>query len=526
MVYRGDPWFSANFDHCPMLWFPLACAFWLGLAVMLTRLRESSVFVSLLILGAFIGLAGLNREWSPNFKLSRTAMLMSAVVAGIGCDFLARSWARQLGRQTIYWGVLVLVMMASFTYGSFKLGQVMSHPLSWWFHAFHPMKPREDYVFAHPEYRFWGIGVALTDVRPGAPLTPATRLREILETPSDGRDVVFLFPAGRTEWWPTVQNLVKIWQTVYPGGEVQMHAVPVTGGQWPAFISYRLPAAQYWWLPPVAAALDAKAQAGLRWQRAELLARHSLTMEAWREALQAARIEPKYYEQADKLLGNDRGREGRLGILIRGRLWNDARTELELWSQHTQLTERELAWKKFLDAHGLALDVYSTLQPVPRRIATIRQYWPEIAVGHIDFILGPHFNLSTQFSGQLYVPQDGRYSFMDVDHTASGAPQELTIDGKVVLAISRNRFDCRGSAPIWLTRGMHHLTFTCPPYFLKSPFLCGLAKDCVPDELNILYGFSTPWRLKWKFEQGPMVPIPPEFLYALGAGETPVPPMP
>ncbi len=516
IMFQGDPFFTRNFDRCPMLWWPWACAFWIGLAMMLQRIRESRMAIPLLLMATLIGMAGLTYVGTPNFKFSRTAMLLATFPAALGIDFLAVEITRRFRRSILLWTPLLLAAF-SFQYGWHTLQTVMTHPVSWWFRD--TIRPREAFVDAHPHHRIFGVGSYVTDMRAEGPVTEVSSLRQVLETPGDGRDVIFLFPDGREEWQ---RQMLTFWQAIYPGGQLQRHTVPVSNGNWPVFISYKLPASQYWFLPSVPTDINIAEQASIWWQRAELLHRHGLIFEAWCDALRAAHLDPRYYPRADHLLGNQNDFKGRLEILIRGNLWNEAGTELTLWEKKTPLTPQEASWLTFLTAHGLELRVYSTYTASEPVIASFRQYMPEIHIGYTQAIARKRLHFAARAEGQLYVPKAGHYRFEDL--TNIGNAQTIAVDGVTVVDTSTHGFDVAQANPIYLKRGLHSFSAeNCSPFRMEGAGNKPAISICIPNSLSYLYGFDACWWLKWQYEQGPIERIPPEYLYAPGAHETPLP---
>ena len=520
IVYSGDPWFTSNYDLKPMLWWPWACLFWVGLAIMLYRLRETRVLVPLLLMGTLIGMAGLNFVITPNFKVSRVAMLLSAIPAALAIDFLCTSFLpRNSARRFLQWSPLLLVACST-AYGSLKLKEVMTHPAGWWFRAMSTVALREEFVFAHPEYRFYAVDTFVTDVRPGSTVTHLADLRQVLEAPGDGRDVVFLFQAGRAEWSQKLSFLLKTWQSIYPGGEIEQHTVPVKGGRWPVLVSYRVPASRYWFLPPVDSSMDVAHQSATWWRRAELLNERGMKLEAWRDALRAAHIDTNYYTMADNMLDNQAGKQGRLDILLRGGLWNEARTELQFWSDRFKLTDVEASWLNFLKAHGLEMKVYSTYTAEGSAcVARFRQYLPEIRLGQSALMIN-RLHFAARAEGQIFAPKTGTYRFRET--SSLDMPLKILVNGKTVLEFSRQRCDDSAYSPgVFLTRGLHSFVVencTLNRYEGTPP-----VPAHVPDPLSYLYGFDVFWKLLWQYEEQEPTLIPPECLYAPGATETPRP---
>ncbi|GAF84219.1 unnamed protein product, partial [marine sediment metagenome] len=298
----------------------------------------------------------------------------------------------------------------------------------------------------------------------------------------------------------------------------------IEGGRWPVFVSYRVPASKYWYLPRVDNAADFATQASVWWQRAALLHEHGLTLEAWRDALQACRLNSEYYSRSDRLLGNEGGRKGRLAILIRGRLWNEACAELEYWAKKSELTPHELLWRRFLEAHGLEMRVYSTYtaSDPDSYLARFRQYFPAI---HLGYSLAPRPflpHLAARAEGRLYIPQDGLYRFGIL--TTLDSPLAIEIDGKRVHEFSRYRTDDGSNPPgIFLTRGMH--AFLAENCILLRYDGVPPVRPCISDPLSYLYGFDVFWSLKWQYEDGEMTLIPPEYLYVSGAEMVARPPL-
>ena len=511
IVYRGDGWFTSNYALAPMLWWPWACAFWVGIGVMLLRLREARVYGPLLLMAALISFASLNYMYTPNFKLLRAAMLLAIIPAALGVDFLAAMLARGRRWPWLRWAPLLLMLLA-LGHGGFKLRTVMRNPASWWFYAANPVAPIEDFVFAHPQYRFFGVNQSITDPTPASRVTTIMDLRQVLETPVDGRDWVFLFQAGRQEYQQTLEANLKTWSNIFPGGAIKAHRFPVEGGQWLGFVSYQVPAARVWGLPLVNAAESHDAQAAAWWRRVVLWHKHGLVTEAWRDALQAAHLDPGYYERAEALLGNvSGGLDGRVDLLLKGHLWNEARVELEAYARNHTLGALQQSRLDFLKTRGLEMEVYATYTAGTSIVARLRQYMPVAHAGGITF---------ARAKGQVYAPRDGTYRFGAVGGGLDSA-HKVTIDNKIVSEHSRYRA-YTGLMPIFLNKGLHAFEVeNCAPWRNQgdSPFLTR-----PPDPLSHLYNFTACFTLQWQIENAPLTLIPPEFLYATGAMETPVPP--
>lgn len=515
IMHKGDSWMTRNYNAHPMLWWLWAIPFWIGLPMMLQRLRESRMAIPLLLMTTSLGLASLNYLYAPNFKLSRPTMLLSILPAAIGIDFLATTLVWHFRRRIFQWTPLIF-FLCSFSYGWSELKTVAINPLSWWFRD--NIKYREDFIRAHPQSRFFGVGTYITDTRPESPITEIITLRHLLETPHKGHDIIFLFPSGREAWERT---LIDFWKTLYPGGESQTHTVSVEGGRWPVMNSYKLPASKYWFLPSIPETADPIQKASLWWQRAVLLQKHHLTLEAWRDALEAAHLVPSYYSKADLLLGNNKGREGRLAILIHGKLWNEACAELNFWAKKSFLLPLESAWLDFLNSHGLEMKVFATYTATADPpLAVFRQYFPEIHLGYAEAVIRRRLFFASRAEGQLYVPKEGFYRFERL--RAVGNPQKIMLDQTPIFEFSNQHNDFIQSEPIFLKRGLHAFTAeTCTPYCFEGepPVL-----PCIPDSLSYLYNLNVCWSLKWQYEQDPFTLIPPQYLYAPGAKETPLPP--
>jgi len=515
VVYQGNHYFTNNFNNRPMLCWPLACGFWVGFIMMLRHLKESRVFVIFLVSAALLGLACLNVVHTPNWKISRTAMLLSVIPCAVGIDFISGLLAKRLKIQSVRWMPWAIVGLTSW-FGLSGLNQVMTHPASWWFRAANTMKTREDFVYANSQCRFWELGAPVTDVTSNSIVKPIFSVRQVLETPNDGYDVIFMFPCGRQEWTAKVNQLVGVWRGIYPGGNLQVYAVPVTGGQWPAFISYHVPAQQYWSLPKVNGYRDSMSKAETFWKRTQLLHQHGLVLEAWRDALNAAHLDDKYYPLADTLLGNVKGLDGRLSVLIKGRLWNDAREELEYWQSRAQLSAGQVVWRNFLEYHGLQIKAYDNYIGAGAPIAQWREYMSQMFMGIKSFASSHHMNncFIWRAEGQIYIPRDGTYRF----DTSLGdnAQRNIFIDDKKILDVSVASFHHPElSERIYLKTGLHKLVAQNSTFIRFSGVHATPAG--VPDVLGYLYGFDIAWFIKWQYEDGPVSFVDPEYLYSSSA---------
>jgi hypothetical protein len=269
-------------------------------------------------------------------------------------------------------------------------------------------------------------------------------------------------------------------------------------------------------------ALSNEAQSTLLWQRAGILKEHGLLLEAWRDALKAAQLDPKYYLLADQLLGNDKGQKGRLAVLIQARLWEEAREQLIHLRATSQLSKEEERWLAFLELHGLNMEVFSTYTATDKPLTTVREYFADVPVGFGAWYMGaPTIQFSARATGRLFVPREGYYQF---DMRTILVPRKITIDGKPVLEISRYRYDSTPSERVFLSQGMHELVVeNCVLYHFDGKIP---VPTCIPDPLNYLYGADDMyWSLKWMPEGATsFVLIPPQYLYAPGANYTPDPP--
>lgn len=515
IVHRGDPWFTNNFNNEPALWWPWAILFWLGLGAMLRRWRETRAWLPLLFMAALIGLAGMNCLYTPNWKLSRTAMLLAFIPAGIGAELLIRrlTW----GRGTAGWALVAVIALLAAGRAVVVCGEQARHPASWWFRAMTPMAPREAFVRAHDDCRFIGIGVALTDVRPGSPMLSLHSLRQLLETPGDGRDVMFMFPAGRQEWEPRIQALVRFWTALYPGGQLQRHFEPVRGGNWPVFITYRIPAARYWALPPV----DPTNESRSRMDRAQVLLTHGLQQEAWREGMRAIAADAVLAQRVDAMLGNRDGADGRLRTLVGYGLYDEARRELARLYASGALPTAWKDWHRYLDQHGLEFEVFGTYEPSGDIVQTGRLYSAEVALGMKSFVNGPSFHFAMRATGGLWVETPGTYRF------EVGSPLwrcSMKLDGEVLFEFSETRCDAPPSREVVLTRGAHRLEITVlPPMFRTGRPPVPLARI---EPLNGRYGFDSHWAFKWQIGNSPMVSVPASNLLAPDADYVPMPELP
>lgn len=518
IVYKGDPWATNNYNMKPFLWWPLACAFWVGLAVMISRLRETRMAVPLLLMAGVIAIAGANYMYTPNYKLSRAGILLAALPCAIGLDYVSGAMASR--SKKISAALLPCALAGTtFFYGLNDLYKVNETATSRWFCARYPVGALEEYVFDNPQYRFWGVNTTITDLTEDSVVRRVPDLRTVIEAQSDGRDEVFLFNAGRREYMPETQRLLALWTTIFPGGEVKQHTVPVEEGAWPVFISYRVPRQMFWSLPPVDELQSVEVQAAVFWKRAQLLSGKGLPAEAWREAVRAGRLDVNYYELADSQLGNSDGLRGRLKVLVETGLWEEAREELEFWSAKGQIGEDEKKWKAFLDAHGLEMTVYSTYTVSDSVIGRFRLYLPELCMGNAPAPLFPHF--AARAEGRLLVQQAGDYYFGlpgNID-----TPMLISIDGKHVLEFSRERTD-DASKPraVRLERGMHEFIVencTLLRYEGEAP-----VPAVVPDPISRIYGFKPCWSLTWGLNPESLVPVPSELLFAPGAEPVALPP--
>lgn len=513
----GDHWFTRNYDSQPMLWFPVAVFFWVGLVLILFRWRETRVTIPLVLAVLCLGLAGMNWVNSPNFKLSRPAMLLATIPAALGMEWFSTRLARRFGKEILHWLIPSAVVLASFLHANLLLGQVGLHPASWWFRD--PVLPREEFVRSHPDSLLFGIGVHVTNFRSEAPLREITSLREVLETPGDDREVVFLFPDGRQDWH---RPLVQFWTSLYPGGRLEQHTVPVEGNRrWPVLITYTLPASAYWWLKPVKPDAPPLERASQYWDRARLLKEHRLPLEAWREALIAARLDPRLDSRVDALMENRGGRRGRLATLLRNGLWEEAREDLRFRGRLGGPSDWEREWLRFLDAHGLETRVYATHTPEEPILAQFRWYAPEMFMGYGAAALR-RVHFSMRADGQLDIPETGSYRFRRL--TNLGTPQRIMIDGTSVFEFSNRRADFEESAPILLSKGLHELRVeNCNEFCFRGP---ASLPPRVPDPLSGHYQMDNFFALMWARGSGPFQTVPPERLYAPGAREIPVPPWP
>jgi len=521
ITYKGDPWSTSNYAGKPMLWVLWGIFFWPGFMSMLINLRSVRNWMPLLMMAAFIVPAGLYIDYTPNWKYSRTAMLLSVIPAAVAFDML---YGRLLllGRKYVPVLAVVLACSASFVYGWQNLKSVMQNATSWWFRAVAAVKMREDFVYHNPQYRFFGVGAGcyVTDPRIGGPVSPVRSVRSLLETPGDGRDVVFLFPVGRSEWGQKLNSLLQIFNQIYPGGTPDCKTVQVEQGMFPVILDYRIPASAYWYLPEIHQKMDNEARASLWWKRANMLKNHGLILEAWRDALQAARIDTNYYQKADQLLGNDRGNLGRLSVLIKGRLWEEARKELDYWRNMPGFSPVEKSWHEFLVNHGLEVSTYEQHTFSGPPTAHFRSYFSSINVGFGMWYSATYgLKFRAKAEGQLFVPRDGNYNFA---FSACDLPRLIMIDGQKVLETSRYHFSQGPGIPVFLKRGLHSFVVDSSPFY-RFEGSCSMP-TLLADPLNYLYGADDSyWPVKWQFENGAWTSIPSEYLYAPGAKETPLP---
>lgn len=169
---------------------------------------------------------------------------------------------------------------------------------------------------------------------------------------------------------------------------------------------------------------------------------------------------------------------------------------------------------------------YSTFTASEPARRVVRQYMPTMHLGLRSLSSALHLcgAFPARVTGRLFIPHDGNYSF-DV---IGGDQQAKTImiDGETVQEVS-----CRDlsrsyvrSRTVHLTRGMHEFMAENCTFLRYRGEIPQPPLD--PDPLNFLYGFEPCWELTWQVEDGPIVPIPPEFLYAPDASETPMPDWP